>query len=121
MERERVWNARASKHDPLPLVPLSLPLQVDEYSRTNVPSIWAVGDVTDRMQLTPVALMEGMALARTLVLNEPTKPNHMAVPSAVFSYPELATVVSAGTPSLPLTLSFCLPTSTIQAQRASQP
>lgn len=67
---------------------------MDDYSRTNVPSIWAVGDVTDRMQLTPVALMEGMALARTLVLNEPTKPNHMAVPSAVFSYPELATVVS---------------------------
>jgi len=65
---------------------------VDEYSRTNVPSIWAVGDVTGRMQLTPVALMEGMALAKTIVLNQPTKPSHEAVASAVFSYPELGTV-----------------------------
>nr|UBZ25208.1 glutathione reductase [Chlamydomonas sp. UWO 241] len=65
---------------------------VDDYSRTNVPSVWAVGDVTNRIQLTPVALMEGMALARTIVLNEPTKPNHLAVASAVFSNPELATV-----------------------------
>ena len=47
--------------------------QVDEYSRTSVPSIWAVGDVTDRMNLTPVALMEGGALAKTLFANEPTK------------------------------------------------
>ena len=49
--------------------------QVDEYSRTSVPSIWAVGDVTDRMNLTPVALMEGGALAKTLFANEPTKPD----------------------------------------------
>lgn len=65
---------------------------VDEYSRTNIPSIWAIGDVTDRMNLTPVALMEGMALAKTLVLEQPTKPDYQAVPSAVFSHPELATV-----------------------------
>ncbi len=38
--------------------------QVDEYSRTNVPNIWAVGDVTSRIQLTPVALLEGMAFAK---------------------------------------------------------
>ena len=38
-------------------------LQVDEYSRTNIPSIWAVGDVTNRMNLTPVALMEGTCFA----------------------------------------------------------
>ena len=49
--------------------------QVDEYSRTSVPSIWAVGDVTDRMNLTPVALMEGGALAKTLFAIEPTKPD----------------------------------------------
>ncbi len=66
---------------------------VDEYSRTSVPSIWAVGDVTNRIQLTPVALMEGMAVAKTIVLNQPTKPDYWAVPSAVFSHPELATVV----------------------------
>lgn len=50
--------------------------QVDECSRTLVPSIWAVGDVTDRVNLTPVALMEGGALAKTLFLNEPTKPDY---------------------------------------------
>lgn len=50
--------------------------QVDEFSRTLVPSILAVGDVTDRVNLTPVALMEGGALAKTLFLNEPTKPDY---------------------------------------------
>lgn len=50
--------------------------KVDEYSRTSVPSIWAVGDVTDRINLTPVALMEGGALAKTLFQNEPTKPDY---------------------------------------------
>ncbi|KAJ9508896.1 hypothetical protein QJQ45_028222 [Haematococcus lacustris] len=67
-------------------------VQVDEYSCTSVPSIWAVGDVTDRIQLTPVALMEGMAVAKTVVLGQPTKPDYHAVASAVFSHPELATV-----------------------------
>lgn len=66
---------------------------VDEYSQTSVPSIWAVGDVTDRINLTPVALMEGMALAKTIALNQPTKPDYTAVPSAVFSHPNIATVV----------------------------
>ncbi|KAK6940738.1 Pyridine nucleotide-disulfide oxidoreductase, dimerization domain [Dillenia turbinata] len=65
---------------------------VDEYSRTSVPSIWAVGDVTDRLNLTPVALMEGMALAKTLFVNEPTKPDYRAVPSAVFSEPPIGQV-----------------------------
>lgn len=41
-----------------------------------MPSIWAVGDVTDRINLTPVALMEGGALAKTIFLNEPTKPDY---------------------------------------------
>ncbi|XP_033145571.1 glutathione reductase, chloroplastic isoform X2 [Brassica rapa] len=66
--------------------------KVDEYSRTSVPSIWAVGDVTDRINLTPVALMEGGALAKTLFQNEPTKPDHRAVPCAVFSQPPIGTV-----------------------------
>jgi hypothetical protein len=66
---------------------------VDEYSQTSVPSIWAVGDVTDRINLTPVALMEGMALAKTIALDQPTKPDYFAVPSAVFSNPNIATVV----------------------------
>lgn len=53
-----------------------IPSQVDDFSRTSVPSIWAVGDVTDRINLTPVALMEGGALAKTLFGNEPTKPDY---------------------------------------------
>ncbi|KAL6271528.1 hypothetical protein ACE6H2_028439 [Prunus campanulata] len=67
-------------------------IEVDEFSRTSVPSIWAVGDVTDRVNLTPVALMEGGALAKTLFLNEPTKPDYRAVPSAVFSQPPIGQV-----------------------------
>ncbi|CAN6977601.1 hypothetical protein IGI04_037554 [Brassica rapa subsp. trilocularis] len=67
-------------------------IEVDEYSRTSVPSIFAVGDVTDRINLTPVALMEGMALAKTLFQNDPTKPDYRAVPCAVFSQPPIGTV-----------------------------
>jgi glutathione reductase (NADPH) len=65
---------------------------VDEYSQTSVPSVYAVGDVTNRVQLTPVALAEGMAVAATLFDNRPTKPDHETVPSAVFSQPEIGTV-----------------------------
>ncbi|XP_019441911.1 PREDICTED: glutathione reductase, chloroplastic isoform X1 [Lupinus angustifolius] len=67
-------------------------IQVDEYSQTSVPSIWAVGDVTNRINLTPVALMEGMALAKTLFQDDPTKPDFRAVPSAVFSQPPIGQV-----------------------------
>ncbi|XP_038713985.1 glutathione reductase, chloroplastic-like [Tripterygium wilfordii] len=67
-------------------------IEVDEYSCTSVPSIWAVGDVTDRVNLTPVALMEGMALADTLFKNEPRKPDYRAIPSAVFSQPPIGQV-----------------------------
>ncbi|KAJ6411226.1 hypothetical protein OIU84_007898 [Salix udensis] len=67
-------------------------IEVDEYSCTSVPSIWAVGDVTDRINLIPVALMEGEALAKTLFQNEPTKPDYRAVPSAVFSQPPIGQV-----------------------------
>lgn len=65
---------------------------VDEYSRTSVDSIWAVGDVTDRINLTPVALMEGGAFAKTVFGGEPTKPDHRAVPAAVFSQPPIGQV-----------------------------
>ncbi|KAG2495814.1 hypothetical protein HYH03_006055 [Edaphochlamys debaryana] len=65
---------------------------VNDFCRTNVPSIWAIGDVIDRIQLTPVALMEGMAVAKSVALSQPTKPDYWAVPSAVFSNPEIATV-----------------------------
>ncbi|KAG1334079.1 putative Glutathione reductase, chloroplastic [Cocos nucifera] len=65
---------------------------VDEYSRTSVDSIWAVGDVTGRMNLTPVALMEGGVFAKSVFGNEPTKPDYRAVPSAVFSQPPIGTV-----------------------------
>jgi glutathione reductase (NADPH) len=67
-------------------------VRVDAYSRTNVPHIWAIGDVTDRVNLTPVAIHEGMALARTLFGGEPTKPDHRDVPSAVFSQPSIGSV-----------------------------
>lgn len=65
---------------------------VDEYSRTNVPHIWAIGDVTDRLNLTPVAIHEAMCLTRTLFGGEPTAPDHETVATAVFSQPSLAAV-----------------------------
>ncbi|KAH7620434.1 putative Glutathione reductase, chloroplastic [Nannochloris sp. 'desiccata'] len=67
-------------------------IEVDKYSRTNVPSIWAVGDVTDRMALTPVALMESMALTKTIFGNEPTAPDYDNIATAVFSNPQIGTV-----------------------------
>jgi glutathione reductase (NADPH) len=65
---------------------------VDAYSRSSVGSIWAIGDATDRINLTPVAIAEGMALARTLFGGEPTRPDHTDVPSAVFSQPAIGSV-----------------------------
>ena len=67
-------------------------VEVDAYSQTAVPSIFAVGDVTDRVNLTPVAIREGQALAETLFLGRPTRAEHDLVPSAVFTRPELGTV-----------------------------
>jgi len=67
-------------------------VMVDAYSRSSVKSIYAVGDVTDRINLTPVAIAEGQAFAETVHNDNPTKPDHAGVPSAVFSDPELATV-----------------------------
>lgn len=54
-------------------------VQVDEYSRTNVPNIYAIGDVTNRLALTPVAIMEGMAFAATVFGNTPTPPDYRTV------------------------------------------
>lgn len=67
-------------------------VMVDGYSRTNVPSIFAVGDVTDRMNLTPVALGEARALISTLYLDQPAALDYTNVPTAVFSMPPIGTV-----------------------------
>jgi glutathione reductase (NADPH) len=67
-------------------------IKVDEGNRTSVPSIFAVGDVTDRVQLTPVAIREGQAFADTVFGNKPTKVDYACIPSAVFSHPPLAAV-----------------------------
>jgi len=67
-------------------------VKVDEWSRTSVPSIYAVGDVTDRINLTPVAIAEGRALAETLFHDNPMQMDHTGVPSAVFSQPPVCTV-----------------------------
>ncbi|KAK3015148.1 hypothetical protein RJ639_005928 [Escallonia herrerae] len=58
-------------------------VKVDEYSRTNIPSIWAIGDVTNRMNLTPVALMEGTLFAKTVFGGQPSKPDYSNIPCAV--------------------------------------
>jgi glutathione reductase (NADPH) len=65
---------------------------VDDYSRTNVENIWAVGDVTDRINLTPVAIREGQAFAETEFHDNPTRFDHEMVASAVFSQPPIGSV-----------------------------
>jgi glutathione reductase (NADPH) len=67
-------------------------IPVDEYSRTNLENIFAVGDVTNRVNLTPVALMEGHAFADSEFGGNPRAVNHEFIPSAVFSHPPVATV-----------------------------
>ena len=67
-------------------------IKVDEHSRTSCESIYAVGDVTDRLQLTPVAIREGHAFADTVFGNNPRTVDYRCVPSAVFSHPPLAGV-----------------------------
>ncbi len=67
-------------------------IAVDDYSRTNVPHIWAVGDITDRMPLTPVAIREGQAFAETEFHGRPMKFDHADVPTAVFSQPPVGVV-----------------------------
>jgi glutathione reductase (NADPH) len=65
---------------------------VDEWARTTVDNIYAVGDVTDRLNLTPVAIAEGRAIAETLYNDNPVRMDHKDVPTAVFSQPPIGTV-----------------------------
>jgi glutathione reductase (NADPH) len=65
---------------------------VDSYSCSSAPDIYAVGDCTDRLQLTPVAIAEGQAVAETLFRANPKTPDYENVPTAVFSQPNLGTV-----------------------------
>jgi glutathione reductase (NADPH) len=67
-------------------------IAVDGFSRTSVPHIYAVGDVTHRLNLTPVAIREGHAFADSVFGNRPTRVDHADVPTAVFSQPEVGTV-----------------------------
>jgi glutathione reductase (NADPH) len=67
-------------------------ITVDEYSRTTAGNIYAVGDVTNRINLTPVAIREGHAFADTVFGGKPTAVDHANVPTAVFSDPEIGTV-----------------------------
>ena len=67
-------------------------VKVDGYSRTSAPHIYAIGDVTDRVQLTPVAIHEAMCFVETAFKNNPTRPDYGHVPSAVFTTPEIGTV-----------------------------
>lgn len=65
---------------------------VNEYSQTGVPSIYAIGDATNRVNLTPVAIREGMAFVETVFKGNPTPVDHELIPSAVFTQPELGTI-----------------------------
>jgi glutathione reductase (NADPH) len=67
-------------------------VKVDDWSRTSVPHIYAVGDVTNRINLTPVAIAEGHAFADTLFGGRPRRMDRRDVPSCIFSQPELGTV-----------------------------
>ena len=67
-------------------------VMVDRFSATSCESIYAVGDVTDRVQLTPVAIREGMAFVETVFNGNPTAVDHEFIPTAVFTQPEIGTV-----------------------------
>ena len=65
---------------------------VDSFSRTNIDNVWAVGDVTNRVQLTPVAIHEAMCFLETAFKDNPTEPDYETIATAVFSQPEIGTV-----------------------------
>ncbi len=67
-------------------------IKVDDYSQTAVPSVYAIGDVTDRVNLTPVAIREGMAFVQTVFGGEPTPVDHALIASAIFTQPEMGSV-----------------------------
>lgn len=65
---------------------------VDAYSQTSVPSVYAIGDVTDRVNLTPVAIRDAMAFVATVFGGKPTPVDHELIPTAIFTQPEIGTV-----------------------------
>src|SRR5690606_30779136 len=67
-------------------------IKVDQYSKTTADNIWAIGDVTDRMNLTPVAIREGVAFHETVFKDNPQSFDYEAVATAVFSQPPVGTV-----------------------------
>ncbi len=67
-------------------------IEVDEFSQTSVENVYAIGDVTDRMALTPVAIHEAMCFVDTVYKDRPRSPNYEFVPTAVFSQPPIGTV-----------------------------
>jgi glutathione reductase (NADPH) len=67
-------------------------IAVDEWSKTSTPNIYAIGDVTHRLNLTPVAIREGHAFADTVFGKRPVAVDHATIPTAVFSQPEVGTV-----------------------------
>src|ERR1043166_9766702 len=67
-------------------------IAVDEWSKTSVDNIYAIGDVTNRLNLTPVAIREGHAFADTVFGGRDIKVDHTNVPTAVFSQPQIGTV-----------------------------
>ena len=76
---------------------------VDRFSQTSAPNIYAVGDVTDRINLTPVAIREGHAFADTVFGGKSVAVDHSDVPTAVFSEPELGVIgltEAAGAPAI---------------------
>jgi glutathione reductase (NADPH) len=74
------------------LNPHNAGIAVDGFSRTSVPNIYAIGDVTHRVNLTPVAIREGHAFADTVFGKRPIEVDHSSIPTAVFSQPEVGTV-----------------------------
>ncbi|MAM60969.1 MAG: glutathione-disulfide reductase [Maritimibacter sp.] len=99
MVDEVLWaTGRVPNSDGLGLTDLGVELGesgeivVDDYSQTSVPSVFAIGDVTNRIALTPVAIREGAAFVETVFKGNPTKPDHELVASAVFTQPEYGTV-----------------------------
>ncbi len=100
LEADQVMFAtgRRPNTDGLGLAPLGVRLKangavaVDDWSQSTVPSIYAVGDVTDRAALTPVAIREGHAFADTVFGGTPRKADHSLIPTAVFTQPEIGTV-----------------------------
>ena len=65
---------------------------VDKYSKTNIDNIYAIGEVTNRVQLTPVAIVEATAFVETVYKSNPTIPDHELIATAVFTQPEIGTV-----------------------------